>query len=57
MVEVRGICRAIYAIYVLSAYEQITEKKIMQYGEYPISVKRSRGDFRAKCRFDNPHSN
>ena len=30
---------------------------IEQYGEYPISVKRSRSDFRAKCRFDDPHSN
>jgi len=40
MVEVRGPCRPIYANYGLSAYEKITEKKIEQYGEYPISVKR-----------------
>ena len=41
MVEVRGPCRPIYAIYWLSAYEKITKKRwIEQYGEYPISVKK-----------------
>ena len=30
---------------------------IEQYGEYPISVKRSRSDFRAKCWFGDLHSN
>ena len=53
-----GPCRPISAIYGLSAYEKITEKRwIEQYGEYPITVKRSRSDFRAKYWFGDPHSN
>ena len=27
--------------------------RVEKYGEYPISVKRSRSDFRAKCMFDD----
>ena len=55
-VEVRGPCRPILPFMDFLLMKRLQKKRwIEQYGEYPISVKRSRSNFRAKCRFDDPN--